>query len=200
MKTIRNHDPNEDCFRLPLLIYPNLLNSRFFQTALYSRPSEKTCLQAGRPYLPPRAQSLPIACVFLDGRLFSNHDAHSFQPSGDTVPKGKPVSLFCKGNTMGTSNLMYNHRLDVINGTSFGTFDLEAYNKEMDEAERFKVDDYDAIGDRRRIDGFQLLSTTDWRWKSSSVAGTTTATISINPSGFPPITAITASWTSKIAV
>ena len=101
---------------------------------------------------------------------------------------------------MGTSNFMYNHRLDVINGTSFGTFDLEAYNKEMDEAERFKVDDYDAIGDRRRIDGFQLLFTTDWRWKSSSVAGTTTATISINPSGFPPITAITASWTSKIAV
>lgn len=37
---------------------------------------------------------------------------------------------------MGTSNFLYNHKLDVISGTLFSTFDLEAYNKEMDEVDR----------------------------------------------------------------
>ena len=47
---------------------------------------------------------------------------------------------------MGTSNFLYNHKLDVISGTLFSTFDLEAYNKEMDEVDRLKADDYEAIG------------------------------------------------------
>ena len=75
---------------------------------------------------------------------------------------------------MGTSNFLYNHKLDVISGTSFSTFDLEAYNKEMDKEDRLKADDYEAIRYRadepyqerdqwrkHRIDGFRILSTTD---------------------------------------
>ncbi|HEZ5643283.1 TPA: hypothetical protein WIZ84_001869 [Neisseria meningitidis] len=48
---------------------------------------------------------------------------------------------------MGTSNFLYNHKLDVISGTSFSTFDLEAYNKEMDEVDCLKADDYEEIGE-----------------------------------------------------
>lgn len=92
---------------------------------------------------------------------------------------------------MGTSNFLYNHKLDVISGTLFSTFDLEAYNKEMDEEDRLKADDNEAIGNilhlnsenaveairyradepdrerdpwrKHRIDGFRILSTTDAR-------------------------------------
>lgn len=90
---------------------------------------------------------------------------------------------------MGTSNFLYNHKLDVISGTLFSTFDLEAYNKEMDEVDRLKADDNEAIGNilywncenavediryradepdrerdpwrKHRIDGFRILSTTN---------------------------------------
>lgn len=90
---------------------------------------------------------------------------------------------------MGTSNFLYNHKLDVISGTSFSTFNLEAYNKEMDEVNRLKEDDYEAICNilhwncenavdgiryradepyrerdpwrKHRIGGFRILSTTD---------------------------------------
>ena len=90
---------------------------------------------------------------------------------------------------MGTSNFLYNHKLDVISGTLFSTFDLEAYNKEMDEEDHLKADDYEAIGNilhwncedavddiryradepyrerdpwrKHRIGGFRILSTTN---------------------------------------
>lgn len=48
---------------------------------------------------------------------------------------------------MGTSNFLYNHRLDVISGTSYNAFDFEAYNKGLDECDRLEEGDYDSIGD-----------------------------------------------------
>ena len=90
---------------------------------------------------------------------------------------------------MGTSNFLYNHRLDVISGTAFQNFDLQAYNEELDVDSHLKEDDYEAIGEilshncedavddiryradepdrkrdpwrKHRIDGFRILSTTD---------------------------------------
>lgn len=90
---------------------------------------------------------------------------------------------------MGTSNFLYNHKLDVSSGTLFSSFDLEAYNKEMDDVDRLKADDYETIGNilhwncedaiddiryradepyqerdpwrKYRIEGVRILSTTD---------------------------------------
>lgn len=48
---------------------------------------------------------------------------------------------------MGASNFSYNHRLDVISGTSYNAFDLDAYNEGLDECDRLEEGDYDSLGD-----------------------------------------------------
>lgn len=108
---------------------------------------------------------------------------------------------------MGTSNFLYNHKLDVISGTSFSTFDLEAYNKEMDEVDCLKADDYEEIGEilshncedavdgikyraeesgnrKYRQDGFLVDSTTgeaddNGEYNTCCFGGTRIATISV---------------------
>lgn len=48
---------------------------------------------------------------------------------------------------MGTSNFMFNHRLDVVSGLSYSDFDVEAYNEGLDEEDCLQEDDHERIGE-----------------------------------------------------
>ncbi|WP_165007820.1 hypothetical protein [Neisseria yangbaofengii] len=48
---------------------------------------------------------------------------------------------------MGTSNFMFNIRLDVVSGLSYSDFDVDSYNEGMDAEDRLQPDDYERIGD-----------------------------------------------------
>lgn len=69
------------------------------------------------------------------------------QPCGDTVPQGAVCPFILKGNTVGASNFMFNHRLDVVSGLAYSDFDVDAYNEGMDAEDRLQPDDYERIGD-----------------------------------------------------
>lgn len=109
---------------------------------------------------------------------------------------------------MGTANFLYNHRLDVITGTSFHNFDLEAHNEGLDEDCRLDAGDEYAIGEvlnlncedavndikfraeenyrvwrKHRQDGFRILSTAGeaedrGEYRTRCFGGTRIATIS----------------------
>ncbi len=72
--------------------------------------------------------------------------ANVLNPLGMPIPKGR-YSLFLKGNTVGTSNFMFNHRLDVVSGLSVSQFDFDAYNEGLDAEDRLRPDDYERLGD-----------------------------------------------------
>lgn len=57
------------------------------------------------------------------------------------------MPFFLKGNTVSTSNFMFNQRLDVVSGLSCSDFDVDAYNEGMDEEDRLQPDDFERIGD-----------------------------------------------------
>lgn len=48
---------------------------------------------------------------------------------------------------MGTSNFMFNHRLNVVTALTASQFDVDAYNEGMDEEDRLQPDDYERIGE-----------------------------------------------------
>lgn len=57
------------------------------------------------------------------------------------------MPFFLKGNTVGTSNFMFNYRLDVVTDLTASQFDVEAYNEGLDEEDCLQADDHERIGE-----------------------------------------------------